>query len=164
VFWRWRNAGVSQKIHDALCRLVRHIKSKKPTPATGILDSPSPDTTDVGGVERGDDATKNVNGRKRHIMVDTLGWIMAMVVHTANIQDYDSAKRVFQVLSDGFQRVKGFVVQPKRGIVKRTFAGIGKYRRYSKDDERNPASSKAVIHIVMINRRLNHLQQRKIHL
>ena len=41
VFWRWRNNGVWQKIHDALCRLGRKIKGKKPTPSAGILDSQS---------------------------------------------------------------------------------------------------------------------------
>jgi putative transposase len=83
VFWRWWNDGVWQKIHDALCRLVREIKGKKPTPSAGIIDSQSADTTEVGGNERGYDAAKNVNGRKRHIMVDTLGLIMAIVIHAA---------------------------------------------------------------------------------
>ena len=198
VFWRWRNDGVWQNIHDALCRLVRKIKGKKPTPSAGIIDSQSADTTEVGGPERGYDAAKNVKGRKRHIMVDTLGLIMAIVIHAANIQDYDGAKLVFQALGERFKRllvvfadsaygkmglpdwvkqtlglilqtvlrpvgVKGFVILPKRWIVERTFAWIGKYRRHSKDYERNPESSKAMIHIAMTNRMLNYLQYRKIH-
>ena len=51
---------------------------------------------------RGYDAAKNVNGRKRHIMVDTLGLIMAVVIHAASVQDYDGAKLVFQALGERF--------------------------------------------------------------
>ena len=58
--------------------------------------------------------------------------------------------------------VKGFVILPKRWIVERTFAWITKYRRNSKDYERNPESSKAMIYIAMTNRMLNYLQYRKI--
>lgn len=76
VFWQWRNAGIWQEIHDTLHRLVRKNKGKKPTPSVGIVDSQSVKTTEVGG-EHGYDKAKNVNGRKRHIVVDTLGLIMA---------------------------------------------------------------------------------------
>jgi putative transposase len=62
-------------------------------------------TTESGG-ERGYDGGKKNNGRKRHIIVDTLGLIMAMVIHTADIQDYDGAKLVFQELGDSFKRLK----------------------------------------------------------
>ena len=77
-FWHWRNADIWQNIHDALCRLVRKIKGKNPTPSAGILDSQSADCTEACGEERGYDAAKNVKGRMRHIMVDTLGLIMAI--------------------------------------------------------------------------------------
>jgi len=198
VFRRWRIAGVWKKIHDALNRIMRKIKGKKPTPSVGIIDSQSADTTDVGGRERGYDAGKNVNGRKRHIMVDTLGLIIAVVVHAANIQDYDGAKLVFATMaSETFKRlkvifadsaygkmglpnwvkqsfawvlqtvlrpvgIKGFVVLPKRWIVERTFAWISKYRRHSKDYERNPENSVAMIHIAMTARMLRYMQNRKI--
>ena len=197
VFWQWRNAGIWQKIHDALCRMVRKTKGKKPTPSAGIIDSQSMDTTEVGGEERGYDAAKNVNGRKRHIIVDTLGLIMAIVVHAASIQDYDGAKLVFQALGEHFKRlkvifvdsaygkmglpdwvkrtfgwmlqtvlrpvgIKGFVVLPKRWIVERTFAWINKYRRNSKDYERNPESSKAMIYIAMTARMLKMLEKHEL--
>ena len=197
VFWHWRNDGVWQKIHDALCKMVRKIKGKKPTPSAAIIDSQSMDTTEVGGEDRGYDAAKNVNGRKRHIIVDTLGLIMAIVVHAASIQDYDGAKLVFQALGERFKRlkvifadsaygkmglpdwvkvmfgwilqtvlrpvgIKGFVVLPKRWIVERTFAWINKYRRNSKDYERNPESSKAMIYIAMTARMLKLLEKHEL--
>ena len=112
MFWRWRNAGIWQKIHDALCRWVRKIKGKKPTPSAGILDSQPADCTEVGGEERGYDAANNVKGRKRHIMV---GLIMVIVIHAANIQDYDGAKLVFQALGERFKRLKGIFADSAYG-------------------------------------------------
>jgi putative transposase len=130
VFWRWRNDGTWQKIHDALCRLVRQIKGKKPTPSAGIVDGQSADCTEVGGPERGYDAAKNVKGRKRHIMVDTLGLIMVIVIHAASIQDYDGARLVFEALGDRFKRLKVIFADSAYGKVglpdwvKQTFGWI----------------------------------------
>ena len=195
VFRRWRIAGVWKDIHDALNRIMRKIKGKKPTPSVGIMDSQSAKTTESGG-ERGYDGGKKINGRKRHIMVDTLGLIMVVVVHTACIQDYDGAKLVLNAIGDQFKRLKvifadsaygkmglpdwtkrcfgwilqtvlrpvntkGFVVLPKRWIVERTFAWISKYRRHSKDYERNPENSVTMIHLAMTARMLRYLQNRK---
>jgi putative transposase len=188
VFWHWRNQGVWQDIHDALCRRVRKIKGKKPTPSVGIIDSQSVKTTESGG-PRGYDAAKKVNGRKRHIVVDTLGLMMSLVIHTADIQDQEGAKLTIHELENRFHRLKvifadaaykrsglpdwveecfgwklqpvlkpaeveGFVVLPKRWIVERTFAWIGKFRRHSKDYEQTIESSKAMIHIAMTARML----------
>ena len=105
VFRRWRIAGVWKSIHDALNRIMRKSKGKKPTPSVGIIDSQSAKTTESGG-ERGYDGGKKINGRKRHIMVDTLGLIMVVVVHTACIQDYDGAKLVLNAIGDQFKRLK----------------------------------------------------------
>jgi len=130
VFWHWQNDGVWQKIHDTLCRMVRKIKGKKPTPSVGIIDSQSMDTTEVSGEERGYDAAKNVHGRKRHIIVDTLGLIMVIVIHAASIQDYDGAKLVFQALGERFKRLKVIFADSaygKMGLpdwVKRTYGWI----------------------------------------
>ena len=104
VFWHWRNDGVWQAIHDTLCRLVRKNKGKKPTPSVGIIDSQSVKTTESGG-ERGYDAGKKVNGRKRHIVVDTLGLLMSLVIHTADIQDQDGAKLAIEELGGRFRRL-----------------------------------------------------------
>ena len=90
IFWRWRREGVWRKVHEALCRRVRQQSGKKPTPSVAIVDSQSIRTAE-GGAERGYDAGKKITGRKRHVAVDTLGLVWAVVVHGAYWQDHDGA-------------------------------------------------------------------------
>jgi putative transposase len=104
-FRKWRNDGTWSKINDALRTQVRHNQQRKKSPSMGIIDSQSVKTTEQGG-PRGIDAHKKVNGRKRHLVVDTLGMVMAAVVHSAGIQDRDGAKLVLQQLVGRFPRLK----------------------------------------------------------
>ena len=97
IFWRWRRDGLWQQINEALCRQVRKHSGKKPTPSVAIVDSQSIRTAE-GGEERGYDAGKKITGRKRHLAVDTLGLVWAVVVHGAYWQDHDGACFVFQKL------------------------------------------------------------------
>jgi putative transposase len=104
-FRKWRNDGTWSTINDALRTQVRHHHQRKKSPSMGIIDSQSVKTTEQGG-PRGRDAHKKVHGRKRHLVVDTLGMVMAAVVHSAGIQDRDGAKLVLQKLVGRFPRLK----------------------------------------------------------
>jgi len=133
--------------------------------------------------DRGD-AGKKINGRKRHILVDTLGLLLVVVIHTANIQDRDGLALVCRrlrrrfpwlrlIFADGgyqgetaacaaaqerlrLQIVKrepgtrGFAVLPKRWLVERTFAWLGRNRRLAKDFEATLASAATMVHLASI--------------
>ncbi len=106
IFYRWRRDGTWERIHDRLRELVRRKAGKKRRPTAAIIDSQSVRTTPVGGEERGDDAGKMISGRKRHIIVDTLGLILAVVVHAADRQDQDGACLVLYSLWTRFRRIR----------------------------------------------------------
>ena len=85
-FRDWKNDGTFHKILVILRKKVRKYLSRNEHPSAGCIDSQSVKTTDVGG-EKGYDGHKKINGRKRHILVDTLGLILGVVVTGANVQD-----------------------------------------------------------------------------
>lgn len=183
LFRKWKNDGTFERMNAILREAVRKSKGKEPTPSLVIIDSQSAQTTECGGV-RGLDAGKKVKGRKRHIVVDTLGLIWAVVVHAADVQDPVGARLVLPKLHGKVPRLKviladkiyqgtlaiiawalgrwkleivsrakgekGFTVLPKRWIVERTFAWIGRNRRMSKDYERLPETSEAWIYLSMV--------------
>lgn len=183
-FYRWRDDGVLRALNNALVMAARELTGKQPSPTAGVIDSQSVKTTESGGI-RGFDAGKKINGRKRHIVVDTLGLMVGLMVHSAGIQDRDGAPDVLKsilkrwpwlrhIFADGgyagpklkgklekvgnftleivkrSHHAEGFQLLPRRWVVERTFAWLGRCRRLAKDFEKTIASAEAWIYIANI--------------
>jgi putative transposase len=104
-FRRFQRNGLLEQINQRLRERVRQQAGRKRTPSAAIIDSQTVKTTEAGG-ERGYDAGKKINGRKRHILVDTIGLLLLVVVHSASLQDRDSAKLVLAQVKGRFARLK----------------------------------------------------------
>jgi putative transposase len=188
---KWCKDGTWQRINRALRKQERRRRDRDEDPSAGVIDTQSVKTTEAGG-ERSYDAAKKVNGRKRHIIVDTVGNLLEVVVHAAGIQDYHGAKPLLLKLTETVSSLKriwadgiyekgglvdwvhetlnivldivkrdpdqvGFKVLPRRWVVERTFAWLGRYRRLSKDYEKCTRSSEGVVYIASIHTMLKRI-------
>jgi putative transposase len=104
-FTKWKNDGTIELIHEQLRDKTRTKAGKHESPSIGIIDSQSVKTTRIGGLNRGIDGGKKTKGRKRHIIVDTMGLLLAVVVHAANEHDSKAATRVIAELRGRFARL-----------------------------------------------------------
>jgi putative transposase len=183
-FRLWKRNGLWNQIHTHLREHLRLVEGRKRQPSAGIIDSQSVKSTETSD-ERGYDAGKKVNGRKRHILVDTIGLVLRVMVLPANIQDRDGAKqllaaffsqktrrRVKHIWADGgytgtlLERARKlwrctveivkrselhtFKVLPRRWVVERTFGWLGRYRRLSRDYERQATTGETMVYLAMI--------------
>ena len=104
-FRSWKRDGAWARLHHKLLMAVRERSGREAGPTAGIIDSQSVKTTESGGI-RGYDAGKKIKGRKRHIIVDTEGFLLQAVVHEASTQDRDGAVIVLKQVRKLFPFLK----------------------------------------------------------
>ncbi len=104
-FSSWKSNGVIEVLQEALVEKTRKESGRGEMPTAGIIDAQSVKSTLVSSQSRGFDAGKKVKGIKRHIITDTLGLVLAVVIQSASVQDRDGAMEVTGKMSESWRRV-----------------------------------------------------------
>ncbi len=104
-FRKWRIDGTWKRLNAELRERLRYQLGREPNPSAGIVDSQSVKTTGVGGTERGFDPAKKVDGRKRHLLVDTEGLVLEARVHSAKVPDQDGIRLLLEQVRGCFARL-----------------------------------------------------------
>jgi transposase len=106
-FATWDAVGITQDVLDSLRDRVRLREGRAAAPSVAIIDSASVKAAEtVGAASRGYDGGKKINGRKRHIAVDTLGLLLCVLVTAASVQDRDAVKPLLELLAASFRRIR----------------------------------------------------------
>jgi putative transposase len=184
-FNKWQQTDVWRRINDFLVKEVRKSIGKNEAPSVVMIDSQTAKAHY--GENRGYDGYKRMRGRKRQVLVDTLGLIHGVHVHAGDLQDrregmklmenFKPQKKLEMIFADRgyngcfvdqmFLRFKVWTTiqvpkndgsaQPKRWIVERTFAWFNQYRRLSRDYEKKIRNSESMIYLAMIQLMLRRL-------
>lgn len=105
-FNSWKKKEIWKQVHDELVKLTRKKAGRKPSPTAGIIDSQSVKATLVSCQSKGYDAGKKIKGVKRHILVDTLGLVLAVIIHSASVQDRSGAVLAIECMIKQWKRIK----------------------------------------------------------
>jgi putative transposase len=104
-FRKWKNEGLIEELHDTLRNYLRRKSGKHESPSLGIIDSRSVKTSHHTNSVKGIDGGKKVKGRKQHIITDTMGLLLSVSVHSANVHDSKAAMSVIEKLRYKFPRL-----------------------------------------------------------
>jgi putative transposase len=114
-FRQWGHLGLWVQWHHLFREFLRYQSNRTPTPTAAIIDSQTVKSGDQAGL-RGVDAAKKINGRKRHVLTDTLGFILQALVTPADVQDQDGAKVLLEPVLRGLRRLQIIWADSKYGV------------------------------------------------